>query len=73
MRIIPSPQEGFLGPHSDTYRIPTDKDFQSYLGILIKYVEFFHDRPFEIDISDFEKQHQLLFKPLLKLKNVKIL
>lgn len=73
MRIIPA-TEGFLGPHSDTYRIPTDTpDFEEYLAILEKYVQFFHERTFEISLSDFQKSIQIKFKALLKQKNVKIL
>lgn len=72
MKIIPS-DGSLLGPQSENYRLPITEDFDDYLAILIKYVQFFHERNFEIDISEFPKTLQIKLKPLLKEKNIKIL
>ena len=71
------------GPHHNELRIPdqrsehgslfTEQEYDENLISSVRYVEYFSDILFNIDISSFPTHRQKALSVFLKIKNVKVI
>lgn len=71
------------GPHHNQLRIPdqrsesgsrfTEQEYAENLVSSVRYVEYFSDVSFEIDISSFPEYRQKALAVFLQVKNIKVI
>lgn len=79
MNIVPS--DHLIGPHSNTYRLPLQKDsgptltaqeFEDNVEALVQYIKYFSTSRFYLSLDEFPIAYHVYLTPLLSIKNVKM-